>query len=124
MAERKRPPDANDPNHTPTASPSSPGLDDCFRALSHPERRRLLRHLNYQETPRTVEGLAVELADHETANDTSATREQLAVQLRHKHPPLLVETNLAERTSRDSIRATDATSDAIRVLEATTDVLY
>ena len=95
-------------------------MDDCFRALTHPERRQLVRRLDQHEDARTVGELADEIATHES--NTSLTATQLAMQIHHKHLPLLVETNFAEQTSQNRVRSTDNTAKAVHMLDTAADI--
>ncbi|RBI59677.1 hypothetical protein DMJ13_21305 [halophilic archaeon] len=109
-------PNDNDPEHTATSHTTHPELDGIFRAVSHPLRRHTLRVLTRTPDPQTVEDLAARLAA-DPINDSPIDQEHLVMSLTHRHLPLLADVDLLARTPDDHVIATDATADAVHLLD-------
>lgn len=79
----------------------APTLDDAFRALAHPDRRRLLTSLA-EHNPQADDTLHVP----EDAPIENTQREQRRIQLYHTHLPKLEDAGLI-RWDRDAHQVTE-----------------
>lgn len=96
-------------------------VNGLFRALAHPMRRDVLRHLTRTDTPITVDKLAAHLEAHKTASNPSPTDQSAyTVALTQIHLPYLADANLIERTPRNHVIATDLALNALYVLDVAT----
>jgi hypothetical protein len=94
------------------------GSDWIFHALSNRTRRRTIRYLAHIDEPKSCAEIATVLTDDSGPPlNAGADHTGVAVALSHKHIPVLVDAQLAERTANEQIIATDAITDAVYVLD-------
>lgn len=93
-------------------------VDQVLTALGHHRRRAVIAYLSgTPDRQATVEDLVDLLAEEDGRTDDHVTRDQLAIQLHHRHLPRLADAGIVEY-HRESGRLRCVTDDAIEELLA------